>query len=223
MKTRLTVFAAVIGFITLTALGACAGLVSNDETIRYKITVTIETPEGDKVGSAVREAYKHTEKSILPDQGGAFYGINKGEAVIVDLGSYGLIFGLMTNEGNEPRAVFHALADDKATTFDLPPKAFPRFVRFDNLHDLYSVKAVPFVKAQDAAKLSARPFQFELGHGIYLKSVHVEITKEAVIWRVDDFLPWLKDVKKLSLDGKIIVSRNTPLGLEGSNFQRGEK
>lgn len=204
MKKSAFIVLLAVAFCGMLAVGACAGIISSDETIRYKITVTIATPEGDKVGSAVREASKHTEKSILPEQGGTFYGINKGEAVVIDLGSHGLIFGLMTDESNEPRHIFRTLAENNISSFDLPPDAFQKFVRFADLHDPNSVELFP------------------LGDGTYLKSEHVEITKDPVTWRIDDYLPWLGNVKMVGLNGKR-TARGAPLGLAGNNFQRGNE
>jgi hypothetical protein len=65
-------------------------------TWRYKITIEIETPEGIKTGSAVREvrAWKNAAKIINPDVAPIEYEVI-GEAVVVDLGKRGVLFGLI--------------------------------------------------------------------------------------------------------------------------------
>ena len=66
-------------------------------SINYKITVNIETPEGIKSGSTVREiSQKRALTAInLPGVGSAPNVI--GEAVVIDLGEKGLLFGLISD------------------------------------------------------------------------------------------------------------------------------
>src|SRR5689334_19573264 len=93
------------GFVKIMVLAVIllAGVIllhgSDHNLIRYRVTVTVETPEGIKTGSAVREASMYHETSILPDQGGTFYNIAKGQAVAVDLGKRGVLFVLLGGEG----------------------------------------------------------------------------------------------------------------------------
>src|SRR6218665_2890440 len=99
---RFYMFAAGL-FLTVT-MAACAGACGfSNEKIRYKMTVTVETPEGIKTGSAVREAGRYTEPSILPDQGGVFYRVIGGEAVVVDLAERGVLFALI-DDSREAKA-----------------------------------------------------------------------------------------------------------------------
>lgn len=67
------------------------------ETWRYKMTVSVETPEGVKTGSAVREVTGISGPKLLPEapSGGARV---KGEAVVVDLGKRGILFALMRSK-----------------------------------------------------------------------------------------------------------------------------
>jgi hypothetical protein len=65
---------------------------------RYKMTVEIETPEGIKTGSAVREVTVWFEPRNNPDPRDPQYNIGKkikGEAVVVDLGERGKVFALL--------------------------------------------------------------------------------------------------------------------------------
>ena len=63
-------------------------------TWRYKMTVTVETPEGIKTGSAVREVHVRTEPDILPEAATMHFSV-KGEAVVVDLGHGKYLFAVM--------------------------------------------------------------------------------------------------------------------------------
>lgn len=54
----------------------------------YKMTVTVETPEGVKTGSAVREVYSRTDPALLVNNGTHTI-LAKGDAVVIDLGSRG--------------------------------------------------------------------------------------------------------------------------------------
>jgi len=215
MKTSLTVFAAVIGFIMLTGVAACAGLTSNDETIRYKMTVTIETPEGENSSAVVREARCSYEKSILPDQGGNLSDVVKGEAVIVKFPSNEPVFGVISESGSEARFICSHRKIDKSASLQLPRHAFPNFVRFKNLQDPNTVEAIPYFDKKSV------PSNLIFTPGVRVISVQINFTNEPISWEIDGYLPWLKQVKMSYLSGKQ-TARGAPLGLQGGNFQRGE-
>ncbi|HTK84182.1 MAG TPA: hypothetical protein VL625_03765 [Patescibacteria group bacterium] len=56
---------------------------------RYKITVTVETPEGLKTGSAVREIYAKSGGPTMLAEASSGHVDATGEAVVVDLGKRG--------------------------------------------------------------------------------------------------------------------------------------
>lgn len=76
-------------------------------TVRYKMTVNVETPEGLKTGSAVREVHMFTEPVIpgMPGGGGGHVGAT-GEAVVVDLGKRGKLFALLRNSSGPDYAYY---------------------------------------------------------------------------------------------------------------------
>ena len=176
---RFYMFAAGL-FLTVTmAACAAAGGFSN-EKIRYKMTVTVETPEGIKTGSAVREASRYTEPSILPDQGGTFYNITKGEAVVVDLGQRGVLFVLMDGE-REGRGVIKALTASPAIDFsEMKPKFYPRFVYLRNARDARSVEGVP-----------QGNLDVIYGQGVALKQINIEKTNDDISFSINKYLPWI--------------------------------
>ncbi len=81
-------------FLSVVALlGVAYAAVISKGSWRYRMTVTVETPEGLKTGSAVREivAIKVHGTKV---SGSAK--VSKGEAVVVDLGKRGVLFALIT-------------------------------------------------------------------------------------------------------------------------------
>lgn len=145
----------VVAVLAVTGAIAWAGeYISKEEytqgTWRYKITVEVETPEGIKTGSAVRQVT--VTLGYLPSPESTADKDSKGEAVVVDLGKRGVLFSLTsfsdyytvfrafpfsqggtTKEGIE---YYSHLKDVKAT---LKPENYPMLVTFKNLNDPKSV------------------------------------------------------------------------------------
>lgn len=214
-------------------------------TWRYKMTVTVETPEGIKTGSAVREMSNSPKTSGLRDVGNP--ADVKGEAVAVDLGERGVLFALISHQsdlefynafpipghgGSTPEAIKHYASLPVGTKGILNPKAppgYPKLVAFTDMNDPKSV-----VQAQEWTYVfgKERGQNFEItkdrmkelfGHGVKLKDITLEITDEPVTWgAVDKLLPWLEKVGGGYLHGGF-TSKDSPLGLDGGNFRRGTK
>jgi hypothetical protein len=87
--TRLVKVASIA--VLLIAGIAVAKQIYPSATLRYKVTVEIETPEGIKTGSAVREVFIQRQPE-LPESGPDIK--PKGEAVVIDLGKRGVVFAL---------------------------------------------------------------------------------------------------------------------------------
>ncbi len=185
---------------------------------RYKITVEVETPEGIKTGSVVRETRASTDIRIGDAGGGAAGTI--GEAVVVDLGKRQYLVGLLP-EGDdlslamgglppgtrEGMTYYSHLKEGKAS---LMMKGFlPHFVTFKNPDDPMTVENVD---GQDLAKT--------FGEGVALKDVTIEITDAPVTWgALNTYLPWLEGLKGAYLNGSHLGSKDVPLGLHAGNFQ----
>src|ERR1700722_17123777 len=60
---------------------------------RYKMTVTVETPEGVKMGSAVREVTRYRVFNLTTKWTYRFK--VRGEAIVIDLGKRGTLFPLL--------------------------------------------------------------------------------------------------------------------------------
>lgn len=193
---------------------------------RYKITVEVETPEGIKTGSAVREV--HAISSIkIGDTGGGAAGV-EGEAVIVDMGGHGVLFatigedfgyrvmfmafpfskGGLTKEGME---YYSHLKNAKASLLAI--NQLPRFVMFRNLNDPLSVKLV------DIHNLSK-----DFGEGVRIKDITIETTDDPITWGVaDKYLHWLSEITA-NIDGsKITTSGFLANRLDVGQFKKGHK
>jgi hypothetical protein len=206
---------------------------------RYRMTVTVETPEGIKTGSAVREVRVEKGLKLLPEMGASIY--LTGEAVVVDLGKRGILFGLIDGDrasdivfdafplkdvaplSAEGIRYYSALKNAKVI---LQPKKYPTFVKFRDLNDPKSVEDVRSSEIVDKFKIAypnRRIVSFEetFGRGVSIKEVTLEMTSDSIESVVDSKLPWLNGLNGSYLHGGT-TSRNAPLGLHAGNFKEGK-
>ena len=201
---------------------------------RYKITIAIETPEGIKTGSAVREVSNSVSafRVDLPDVGNPAK--VRGEAVVIDLGDRGLVFGIISDRSDNE--LYEAFPVEGASTakgikhFNSLPigsKAeitnnIPRLVRFDDLKYPSSAELV-FSKYKGAVKNN---FQQIYGAGYKLDSVLIEIIEEDVTWSINKILPWIDQFYNKRLDGDRYGSykaeNKTANSLSSGAFSTGE-
>ena len=182
-------------------------------TWHYKMTVAIQTPEGVKTGSAVREVYVKSGPGLFTDSTPKV--TIKGEAVVIDLGPRGLIFALLRgdkmgvdygqnvflrtigpNEGagsTTPEGVRYFNSLPVGTSLDLTDNAqrLPMLVRFKDINDPKSVERV------DPSNLAAI-----YGEGVSLKSVTIEITDEPITTGIEKYLSWLGGYYDKMFDGQ---------------------
>lgn len=174
---------------------AYAGLFSSSETVwHYRMTVTVETPEGIKTGSAVREVVYRGET-----HGGGGPGLDlkvHGEAVVVDLGQRGVLFGLLTGEtlGHDYGSDILLYAFEKGRGLDpasvpeqgkvtLSPEQYPEFIRYKVANDPTSVEVVHDKSYPPRGFLrgeTVSTFEEAFGKGVHLKDVTIEMTAEPV-------------------------------------------
>jgi hypothetical protein len=141
---------------------------------KYLTTITIETPEGTKQASGVREARWY----------GKGYANFDGEAIVVDLGQRGVLFALPdTNSGygiSYHDIVTFPLRDKPpiGVKYTLEPERYPSLVKFKNLND-------------PASSVTANGHMEELfGTGVRLKEITLETTTEPVTRILEKWLPW---------------------------------
>lgn len=244
--TKISILALCVVFIG----GVSAYAINQHGTYswRYKITVTVETPEGLKTGSAVREISNSVPIIRLPDVGNP--GSIKGEAVVVDLGERGVVFSLISHESDNRFSATFPLPGRKggqgSTTAEgikyhasLPvgtkkvvdpvyPPSYPKIVTFTDRNDPKSVTLVQEWERERKTglyKLKTDRFAELFGEGVRLRDITLEITDEPVTWgHVDEWLSWLSEVKVGYLNGATIRSSNELSNvLHFGNFKRGEQ
>jgi len=196
-------------------------------TWRYKITVEIDTPEGIKSGSAVREvrAYKNIARFLNPDVQDISYEVI-GEAVVINLDGNRKLFGLINEYSYKD--VFNAIYGgsccfnfDDLSQIKLNEKAelkndLPAFVIFSDENDPKSIIGAGISK-----------MSIILGNGVAHKRTIIEITDEPISHNILKILPWLS--KYYGHTGYLGGSQNPPFNdptdthVRLSNFIKGEK
>ena len=215
------VIAAVVAVLAVIAFQISDVYVSG--TWRYKITVTVETPEGEKSGSAVYEM-ANTSSSIkypnLPE--GRNPATIKGEAVVVDMGQRGTLFALIPDQLMFYR-VFptpHGINTDiRAIKYYRTLKSGPVTLSAPNIPTLVTFKDIKDPKTVTAVNKLNLAATF--GAGVTLKDVTIEMTDEPLTERISDYLEWLSSLNGHYLHGGM-TSRDAPLGLHAGHFKRGE-
>lgn len=208
---------------------------------RYKITVEVETPEGIKSGSAVRELFFGTRPHIFPeDSGFSFW--TYGEAVAVDLGKRGVLFALV--QAFEDRGVHYALKNpfyslgyvkeygsyirynnflSNGRVGVLPEEEWPLMVMFKDINDPKTM-AMAYGKSFDTKtqrfSIINNNMENLFGHGVQIKRIVYEMTDEPASWSVHKKLPWLKLDKQSLIEfrnGNVFTNEQKDF-LQGWNF-----
>ncbi len=197
---------------TIGLIGAALGLAgcwSDTYTWNQKLTVTVDTPDGQKSGSAVTQVTWHVGDGGL--NGHIRRSEVKGEATIVDLGNGKYLFALLSRGGewqpteywaemtfdaqlpdhnpvdpsplSEPdrlRAMYDALTKLRAAAV-VPKASYPMLVTFGDVNDPKTVKQVAPENLSEV-----------LGAGFALKSITLEVTdEEETEGVVQKTMPWI--------------------------------
>ena len=214
--------------VLLFAVGAYAmGELTTSGTWRYKMTVVVETPEGLKSGSAVREMSNSRSKIELDLPQATHPAKITGEAVVVDLGERGILFALLNGYrygpdhaktilfdvfpsgqgGNSAEGIkyYSNLRDAKAV---LEAPDYPVLVMFRNINDPKSVEPVMRIRGgsgyvrREEYKIKEDCFEELFGKGVRLKEITIEMTDEPVTWVVKNKLSWIDDYYESQFDGQ---------------------
>ena len=195
---------AIMGFVLLAGAAFAMSQTPNSYSLHYKISVTVETPEGEISGSAVREMSNSTPLISLPDVGNP--ASVRGEAVVVNMGERGVLFALISSDsdmefytafrplwsggGSTPEGIKFYSELPVGTKVELQPGGFlgnPKLVTFTDLNDPRSVTLVQewaFDREGRRYKrrLKADHMEELFGKGVKLKDITFEITDEPVTW-----------------------------------------
>ena len=218
IKFQKTLKTIILPFVFCSFIGFTAFAMSDyfPRSWKYKMTVVVETPEGDYSGSAVRQITNSVPPIDLPDAGNP--ADLKGEAVVVDLGERGVLFAILTDDTR--RQFYRAFPlpgktnSAGATTAEgiryhnnLPIGAKgkinmdehrTKFVTFIDMDNPKSVTPV-LTWILNRAKNHPRGGYYEIkenrieeifGEGVRIKDITIEITNDPIEWGiVDQHLP----------------------------------
>ena len=190
---------------------------------RYKMTVEVQTPEGIKTGSVVREVNLVFETILFLTQKVYKNKLSvSGEAVVVDLGERGVLFALLKgafgSHDHAKRFLFEVFESSyggttlegakyysqlKNVKTEVELKHYPMLVTFSDVGNPKTVKNVLEVDMGDGSylteyKIKTDRFEEIFGEGVYLKKITVEMTDEPVTWGIEKLLPWLPDRKNVT-------------------------
>ncbi len=204
--------------LAVSALLAGCSLFADHASMRFRMTVEVETPDGVRTGSSVMEVRSAKYVRLTSEERPGSIGLI-GEAVVVDLAD-GPLFALLVNDDVPPRLAFRVVAalDPRVNRqqssvetvrrlgkapgkvkAELPREHWPKMLRFSDLADPTSVALV------DPDDLAAT-----FGEGTALKRITVQITDEPLTTGIEKRLGWLSEEGKFGLNAK--DNPHIPLG-----------
>ena len=213
--------------------------VPSKETWHQKLSLHIETPNGEIIASSVMGIRVDDASGTPFDLSGIgpLSFTEQGEAVVADLEQGRYLFALLTGSPDglqgQTREAYRDVYDAhtkkgkawyakwiRAVKAEkeprvLPPHAYPMLVSFADINDPKTVFEV------DPSDLAA-----SFGEGFALKLMILQVTDEAVTkGSVEPYLPWLRNIWPNRLDGQRYGNRESKLKLANSlssgNFATG--
>lgn len=196
-------------FFAATAFAVSAATENKIYKWRYKITVSVDTPDGIKTGSAVRETTVVVSPYPLDTKRPYRTKIStKGEAAVVDLGTRGVMFALV--DVDDHWLVFQAFPspDPPLTSAGIEfyaklpvgsesvlspqrPPGYPKLVTFSDPLDPSSVTPVQVWERNKLGCFDLKEDRIEkyFGSGISLRNISVSIVSDDLTTGVDKYLP----------------------------------
>ncbi len=212
----------------------------NHGSWNYKLTLVVETPEGQVVGSAVRKVSAYREPVILqflPSLSYAGADVN-GEAVVVDLGQRGVLFALLKASsevnGDAKYIVFRefpfrwkdATGENQIGGGELTSEGIRYYRNLEGKKELALEKLPMLVHFRDIKDpktvelVDPNDLEKSFGKGVRLVSVTLEMTNEPVTKGIEKKLPWLEIIHGGYLDGQFAsMSNELSNVLHGGDFQ----
>jgi len=234
-----------LGFLVIggAALAAAVNQMTDEQETyswRYKITVSIETPEGVKTGSAVRQidivkklilATTVTDPKTNKPKEKKHYTFNPwvtGEAVVVDLGEHGTVFTLVDwSDYRDTLIAFDEKDYRNAAALPLGSKAeltnrLPKIVTFLDMNNPMTIRLVKGHEfdVKNQKQVPVDNFEEIFGKDVFLKNITIEIVNEPVTFQIEKLLPWLDGLKGGNIDGsKITTSNDLSNALHSGHFK----
>jgi hypothetical protein len=201
MEARLRrILPALVALACMLPLAACSSA-----TIRYRLAIEVETPEGVRSGSSVVQV-RYAKQLQLLGASAEWLSTITAEAVVVDLGPRGLLFALL-KQGADPRSSPEYIV---LRAFGFPHGAMPtpaeegiaRIAALRGRADL-SLDSLPMlVRFRDPAdpttveRVDPRNLAASFGEGVRLTRAWIEITNDPVTTGIMRLLPWLPGRKE---------------------------
>lgn len=218
-KLGLGLLGFVVALAAIMALGwwVLDGSTTRPRVLRSRLTLVVETPEGERSGSSVTQVTTSFPGGLTKAQGYSIWPKLVGEAVVVDLGSRGLLFATFEspralangggssgyNEGLDPfpQEKFRGetgtgiwAKDEYAAYLDdvnrRKPKGELPFKDLPVLVRFRDPNDPTSVELVDPLNLAA-----SFGPGMTLKRASVEITDDPITNGIEARLPWLTSSK----------------------------
>lgn len=215
----------LLGFVMIFVGAALAGcnMFNPNDTLRYKLTVEVETPQGTSTGHSVIEIKGNRIPGWLPGGGGGTRATYRGEAVAVELPGGPIVFALLRSKGGSADA-----ADFPGMAFEPQLQDFynARQARGEDTDFLDAIAEMRRMRGQSAAlpridrvlanggrDVPAWPLMVAfrdiadpttvyevtpdvLPGGGRVTAITVEVTDEAVTTGIDERLAWLDQLAK---------------------------
>lgn len=228
---RQIVFVLGVLIVSVALSGCWTAMGYGDKVWRYKITIAVQTPEGLKTGSSIREISGNLQPPILTGRHLVTHSA-RGEAVVVDLGKRGLIFAPLIGRYGDNRIVADTFPNNcermqakkeaacvinfyTAGKQTAPKKLdewdYPLFVNFADINDPKTIQRVLDMKPCPRSKqwstyeklcIEKDYFEEFYGAGVYLESVTIEMTKEPLVYKIINYLPWLNTLGSKTFHGE---------------------
>lgn len=203
----------LLSSLSASAVVALSGCGYNQVSLRYRLTVEVDTPQGLKSGFSVIEIYGSENPSWVNPEGRGSRGSHKGEAVYVELPNGQNLFALLTTQQGQPDATQYPLYafEDK---FLVPTKTWSESIQImkswkgqvvemtstqTSFGDKETVRVLPkFVSFADIDNprtiRRVKPFDFAavFGAGYNLRRVTVAVTDEPITRRLRELIPWVR-------------------------------
>lgn len=215
----------------LAVLAAALGGCYEQASLRYRITVEVDTPQGLRTGSSVWDIASSAGPGIPGPEAASISSKIRGEAVAVDLPG-GTLFALLGGDkgtdypffvvtqhlAQYPDSRVETVPQDWAETrrriqhagigFVLAKDELPMLVRFSDPKNPMSV-----------AKVDHDALDKAFGPGVRLRRVTIQMTSDEVTYGLEKQLKWLPRIGGGYLHGRL-TSRGAPMGLHGGDFSK---
>ena len=218
-----------IAILIIAALTVAYVIAFPSVTVRYRLTLEVETPEGLRSGAGVWQTTYSENLRLLGSNAQISIDV-RGEAVIADLGPRGILFALL-RAGDHPRSGpdYIVPMTFTVTTGGVGPENFSAIGKLTGKRELPLEKLPLLVRFRDIAdpltveKVEPENLAKSFGAGVRLRRVTIEIVP-AGIWPLNAWglsgapittgiekqLPWIREYYGKKLDGQRFESADAP-------------